>query len=55
MARSVTAMHSIEKPAGSEPAIQVTGLVKTYGHVRAVDGVSFQIRRGETFLPSPSW
>jgi len=42
-------MHSIEKPAGSEPAIQVTGLVKTYGHVRAVDGVSFQVTPGTVF------
>ncbi len=32
-----------------EPAIQVTDLVKTYGDVRAVDGVSFEVRRGTVF------
>ena len=42
-------MHSIENPAGSEPAIQVTGLVKTYGDVRAVDGVSFEVNPGTVF------
>jgi ABC-2 type transport system ATP-binding protein len=30
-------------------AIEVEGLRKTYGRVRAVDGVSFQVRRGEIY------
>src|SRR5262249_46384973 len=29
--------------------IEVTALQKSYGSLRAVDGVSFEIRRGETF------
>ena len=33
------------QPAGA-PAISVRGLVKTYGDVRAVDGVDFDVRRG---------
>jgi ABC-2 type transport system ATP-binding protein len=33
------------EPAG-QPAIRVTGLVKTYGDVRAVDGVSFEVAPG---------
>ncbi|MCU1661498.1 MAG: peptide transporter ATP-binding protein [Pseudonocardia sp.] len=47
-------------PYGTEPILQVDDLVKrfpvqlgvvfkrTVGHVRAVDGVSFDLRRGET-------
>ena len=31
------------------PVIRVTDLVKQYGSVRAVDGVSFDVRRGEVF------
>jgi ABC-2 type transport system ATP-binding protein len=34
---------------GGEPAITVTELVKSYGDLRAVDGVSFAVRRGEFF------
>jgi ABC-2 type transport system ATP-binding protein len=34
---------------GVEPAITVTDLVKSYGELRAVDGVSFAVRRGEFF------
>jgi ABC-2 type transport system ATP-binding protein len=33
----------------AEPAIVVEGLVKTYGENRAVDGLSFSVRRGEVF------
>ena len=32
-----------------EPAISVCGLVKAYGHVRAVDGLSFEVAEGEIF------
>ena len=34
------------RPPGSEPAIKVSGLVKTYGDVRAVDGVDFEVTPG---------
>ena len=36
-------------PAGQPPTIVVDGLCKDYGKVRAVDGVSFQVRRGEIY------
>src|SRR5512142_317740 len=36
-------------PAGQPPAIVVDGLSQEYGKVRAVDGVSFQVRRGEIY------
>jgi ABC-2 type transport system ATP-binding protein len=32
---------------GSDPAIRVTGLVKTYGDLRAVDGLDLVVERGE--------
>jgi ABC-2 type transport system ATP-binding protein len=35
--------------AGQAPAIVVEGLRKDYGTVRAVDGVSFQVQRGEIY------
>ena len=38
-----------ERPADQVPAIVVEGLRKDYGTVRAVDGVSFQVRRGEIY------
>ncbi|RLF70784.1 MAG: ABC transporter ATP-binding protein, partial [Thermoplasmata archaeon] len=31
------------------PAVAVKGLVKHYGDVRAVDGISFTVGRGEVF------
>jgi ABC-2 type transport system ATP-binding protein len=31
------------------PAIEVDGLEKNYGHLRAVDGVSFTVEKGEVF------
>jgi ABC-2 type transport system ATP-binding protein len=34
---------------GGEPVIAVTDLRKSYGEVRAVDGVSFNVARGEVF------
>jgi len=33
----------------SEAAINVKNLVKTYGEVRAVDGISFDVKKGEVF------
>ena len=33
----------------AEPVIRVSDLRKSYGDVRAVDGVSFEVRRGEIF------
>jgi ABC-2 type transport system ATP-binding protein len=35
--------------AGNGPAIEARGLVKTYGEVRALDGVDLTVRRGEVF------
>jgi len=32
-----------------EPAVQVTSLVKRYGQVEAVRGISFEVQPGETF------
>ena len=37
-------MHSLE--AGSEPAISVSGLVKSFGDVRALDGVDLEAAPG---------
>ncbi|MGN6611066.1 MAG: ABC transporter ATP-binding protein [Angustibacter sp.] len=36
-------------PADEDTTIQVEGLVKRYGDLVAVDGVSFEVRRGEFF------
>ncbi|MEW1906624.1 ABC transporter ATP-binding protein [Streptomyces sp. NPDC086147] len=36
-------------PAGPPPAVEVTGVTKSYGGRKAVDGVSLSIRRGEFF------
>ncbi len=38
-------MHSFED-AGDEPAISVSGLVKTFGKVRALDGIDLAVPRG---------
>src|SRR5438034_4922582 len=35
--------------AGHEPVVTVSGLAKRYGEIRAVDGVDFEVFRGETF------
>jgi len=35
-----------KRPPGPGPAIKVSGLVKTYGDVRAVDGVDFEVTAG---------
>ena len=34
---------------GDEPAVRVEGLVRHFGDIRAVDGVSFNVERGEIF------
>src|SRR5262249_40953873 len=36
-------------PAMTAPVLQVTGLTKSYGAIRAVDGVSFDVMPGEIF------
>ncbi|MFC3576579.1 ATP-binding cassette domain-containing protein [Streptomyces yaanensis] len=36
------------KTTGTPPAVSFTGAVKTYGAVRAVDGIDLEIARGET-------
>jgi ABC-2 type transport system ATP-binding protein len=45
---SSTAQNPADQPPGA-PAITVTDLVKTYGEVRAVRGVSFEVAAGEVF------
>jgi ABC-2 type transport system ATP-binding protein len=45
---SSTAQNPADQPPGV-PAITVTDLVKTYGEVRAVRGVSFEVAAGEVF------
>src|SRR5947209_18133054 len=35
--------------AAPDPAISVVGLAKHYGSIRAVDGLSFDVARGEVF------
>ena len=37
------------QPVGAEPVIRVRDLRKHYGDVKAVDGVSFEVARGEVF------
>jgi ABC-2 type transport system ATP-binding protein len=45
---SLTADSSVHEPI-TGPAIAVTDLVKTYGEVRAVRGVTFEVAAGEVF------
>jgi ABC-2 type transport system ATP-binding protein len=45
---SLTADSSVHEPM-TGPAIAVSDLVKTYGEVRAVRGVSFEVAAGEVF------
>ena len=49
--RRRTAVDRLAAPmtAGAAPAIEVAGLVKRYGGVRAVDGLSFASQPGEVF------
>ena len=37
------------QPGGDEVVVSVEGLQKSYGALRAVDGISFSVRRGEIF------
>ena len=41
--------HAKAAPAGGENAIEVQHLVKTFGSFRAVDDISFAVKRGEIF------
>src|SRR5512138_2723672 len=42
-------MTTTKDAGGQGPAVEVTGLVKEFGEFRAVDGVSFTVRRGECY------
>ena len=37
------------RPAQADPVLVVRGLVKQYGSLRALDGLEFEVRRGECF------
>jgi ABC-2 type transport system ATP-binding protein len=45
----VTAVPQRRKPEAAEPVITVTNLVKTYGRIEALRGVTLDIHRGEIF------
>jgi ABC-2 type transport system ATP-binding protein len=45
----VVDMYTSSSSASSELAVQATGLVKTFGPLRAVDGIDLEVRRGEVF------
>jgi peptide/nickel transport system ATP-binding protein len=47
--RAVPARDTTSDVARSETVVEVTDLRKAYGGVPALDGISFDIRRGETF------
>jgi daunorubicin/doxorubicin transport system ATP-binding protein len=49
MPLSVVGMNTSDSPASSELAVYATGLVKTFGQLRAVDGIDLEVRRGEVF------
>lgn len=38
-------------PPASETVLRITDLTKTFGRRTVVDGVSFNVRRGEAFGP----
>lgn len=38
-----------DEEAGASAVIEVRGLVKSFGRLRVVDGISFDVWRGETF------
>ena len=42
-------MKMVSMPASSSPALDVAGLVKTYGSLRALDGVTLSVGPGEIF------
>jgi len=39
----------VTSPPGQDPPVRVTALCRRFGAVRAVDGVTFEVRRGEMF------
>src|SRR6476646_5928610 len=51
MAALAELIHSptVVRPQSSTPMIAVNGLTKHYGAVKAVDGISFEVARGEIF------
>ncbi len=49
IADSVAVESAQIKTSRPEAVIKVSGLVKTYGEVRAVDGIDFEVRRGTVF------
>ncbi len=50
MVALVSATSLIDPPGtATDPAISVTGLVKSYGEIEAVRGIDFDVARGETF------
>jgi ABC-2 type transport system ATP-binding protein len=49
MHRSTQVVEGPDRRVAGPPAIEVDGLVRTYGEVRAVDGVSFTVAGGEFF------
>ena len=38
-----------DQTADNQPMVRAVGLVKKFGGITAVDGISFEVRRGETF------
>jgi ABC-type transporter Mla maintaining outer membrane lipid asymmetry ATPase subunit MlaF len=48
-AGAVMTMLTQSRPAVGQAAVQVRGLVKSYGSVQAVRGIDLEIRRGEIF------
>ncbi len=46
---NATPAHAVHPPVTSDPVIRVQDLRKAYGRTLAVDGVSFEVARGEIF------
>lgn len=49
MSRTSAAIADLDRTAPAVAAIRVDGVTAGYGHGRVIDGVSFDVRRGETF------
>jgi ABC-2 type transport system ATP-binding protein len=49
LATSPSSLASHRAPAGSEPALSLTGLRKSFADVTAVDGIDLAVERGECF------
>ncbi len=47
--RAVASPAGTQTSAGPDTGLSVEGLTKLYGSLVAVDGISFRVRRGETF------